>query len=390
MMIKICDELLCTGCGACSNICPMQCIQMNGNNNGFLYPNINNSECINCNKCVGTCPAKINVRDSFKNIKAYAAKYCDENIRMNSSSGGIFTALSTYIIKSGGVIFGAAFDVDFSVRHICVDNLDDLYKLRGSKYVQSTIGETYKQAKEYLDNGVFVLYTGTPCQIAGLQSFLGKNYDNLYTQDLICHGVPSPMVWKKYIEYREAKAASKTRRTFFRHKKNGWKMYSVQFIFENCTEYIQILSEDLYMRSFLRDITLRKSCYNCQFKTKFRSSDITLADFWGIDKVCPQMDDDKGTSLCIINSEKGQTLFNNIKDDIIYQEVNFEEAIKYNSAMTKSVPTNPMRNEFLTCVHDMGFEKAAYRYLRTPFTKRIMLAMKKILRVLMKINYRNK
>ena len=379
-MINIHEKAKCSGCGACRDICSVRAIDLVADDEGFLYPRINIEECIKCGKCDRICPIENRRKkaDEGNKIIAYAAQTKDEYIRQNSSSGGIFTEIATYIINNGGIVFGAAFDETFKVIHIGVDDTDNLERLRGSKYVQSEIGNTYAQVKTYLESERMVLFTGTPCQIAGLYSYLGKNYDNLYTQDIICHGVPSPMVWKKYVEFREKKAAAKLRRPFFRHKKYGWKKYSVQFQFTNGTEYIQDISDDLYMRGFLRNLCLRPSCYHCAFKSKNRAADITLADFWRIEKICPELDDDRGTSLVILHSSRGRELFDKIKDNLIYQKTDFEGAIKYNPAMTESVPVNSDRSAFMKCIKEDGFKSAEKRYLSIPFISRVRKKIKTI------------
>lgn len=378
-MVEIKDKYMCSGCGACRDICSVNAIQLIADDEGFLYPEVDIHKCVECNACNQSCPV-LNKQKVEKDISAYAVQTKDENVRVNSSSGGVFTEIAQYVLGIGGIVFGAAFDENFKVIHIGIDNADDLEKLRGSKYVQSEIGETFVQAKKYLDEDRVVLFTGTPCQIAGLYSFLKRDYDNLYTQDIICHGVPSPLVWQKYIEYREKKAASKTQRTFFRHKKYGWKMFSVRFEFSNRTEYIQTLSEDLYMRSFLRNLSLRPSCYNCAFKERMRQSDLTLADFWRVDRVFPDFDDDKGTSLVIVNSEKGHQVLNALDNRIKLRETDFEEAIRYNSAMLRSAPPNTDREEFIRCVSKNGFESASKKYLALPLKTRIKRAMEKLTR----------
>ena len=381
-MIDIKNKIDCSGCGACRDICPTKAIDLVADIEGFLYPNVNIEKCIKCGMCDRICPIK-NIRkeiyDSNK-IIAYAAQSKDEFVRQNSSSGGIFTEIASYIINNGGIVFGAAFDEKFKVIHIGVDNIDDLSKIRGSKYVQSEIGNAYIQVKSHLEFGRMVLFTGTPCQIAGLYSYLGKNYDNLYTQDIICHGVPSPMVWKKYIELREKKAASQVKKIFFRYKKYGWKTYSVRFEFANCKEYIQTIRDDLYMRGFLRNLCLRPSCYHCVFKTKNRTADITLADFWGIEKLCPKLDDDRGTSLVILHTLRGNNLFNNIGENLIYQITDLEEAIKYNSAMIESAPVNRERDDFMKHIEENGFKSVEKHYLNISFKSRAKEIIKKIIK----------
>ena len=355
----------CSGCHACASICPKSCITMKTDKDGFWYPQVNKTDCINCHLCEKVCPILSALPVSDKNAPvAYAAYNIDEKTRLESSSGGIFSLLAQKILSDGGVVFGASFNDRFEVEHIAVDPVDDLYKLRGSKYVQSRIGDSYQQAKRFLENGRTVLFTGTPCQIGGLKSFLGKEYDRLYTQDIICHGVPSPMVWQRYVKFREKKAASSTRRTFSRHKKYGWKMFSVQFEFTNCTEYIQAHSVDLYMTSFLRNWSLRPSCYDCHFKSLQRQADITLADFWGIQNVAPEMDDDKGTSLVLIHSEKGERLWDSVAEQMVFRSVSVEQAIQYNSSAVQSVAEPPNRAAFLKAIRKRDFEKTVQKYTR--------------------------
>ena len=384
-MIEISEKKKCSGCHACAAICPMQCIAMQRDEEGFLYPQVDSEKCIRCGLCESVCPViNPSVRED-KDKVAYAAYAEDENLRMQSSSGGVFTLLAEIILAKGGVVFGAAMDEEQKCIHICAHTPAELERLRGSKYVQSVIGNTFQEAEKFLKQGRPVLFTGTPCQIAGLHRYLRKEYDNLFTQDIICHGVPSPLVWEKYVKFREMTAASKTRRTFFRHKKNGWKTFCVQFEFSNCTQYVQTLSEDLYMKAFLKDLCLRPSCYACGTKGHARSSDITLADFWGVWNIAPEMDDDKGTSLVLINSPKGKVLFEEIKQGIVFKEVEWEEAVKYNSAFSKSVVLPDKREAFMETVLQQGFAKTKI-ILDEPFLKR---ALRKGYRIIKNIWLRN-
>lgn len=385
-MITISKKELCSGCHACANACPKNCIQMISDEEGFWYPQIDKKECIDCGLCEKVCPIIHKWQpDDSRNTTAMAAINLNEEIRLKSSSGGIFTLIAEEIINQGGVVFGAAFTDDFkAVHHICVDNTDDLEKLRGSKYVQSKIGNTYQEVKEYLDRGQKVLFTGTPCQIGGLYSYLRKPYDNLYTQDLICHGVPSPMVWEKHLEERERKAASTTQRMFFRHKKYGWKTYAVLFEFSNNTAYVRKFPEDSFMKAFLSNLCLRPSCYNCSFKTVNRQADITLADFWGVQYALPEMDDDKGTSIVMLHSSKGEKLFQYIKDNIKLETVNPYEIIKYNSAAIKSCEPNKKREGFIKDIKSGDFEKTVYRYTKISFVRKVRFLLGKIKRKLLK------
>ena len=318
------------------------------------------------------------------NPKAYACNNKDEAVRLESSSGGIFTLVAEQIIDCDGVVFGVGFDEDFKVVHSYIERKEELNKFRGSKYVQSKVGDTYERAKDFLEQGREVLFTGTPCQIGGLKSYLGKEYDNLFTMDNICHGVPSPKVWDKYIAYRSAEAGSAPRRIAFRLKDEGWKLFSVSFLFNNDTEYRETLRKDLYMRTFLKDVCLRHSCYACEFKTLNRESDITLADFWGIQNILPEMDDDKGTSLIFVNSDKGKTMLEKINNDIVYEEVDIDKAVSYNSAAIKSVPMNLNRDSFFQELDQLEFDKLVNKYCTDKFHIRAKRRIKSLIHVILK------
>ncbi len=377
-MQEIIDLKRCSGCSACFNICPKHCITMEPDDEGFLRPVIDNDLCVNCEMCKKVCPPLNEYKGNPKG-KAYVCINNDEDIRLQSSSGGVFSLLAEYILRLGGVVFGAAFDSDLSVHHIEISSIDELEKLRGSKYLQSRIGDTYKSAKACLEGGKPVLFTGTPCQISGLKAFLGKDYENLYTQDLICHGVPSPDVWKKYLRFREKSAGASARRTFFRHKKYGWKMFSVLLDFTNSTEYIQIFSKDLYMQGFLADLCLRPSCYNCHSKSVERESDITLADFWGIERVCPDFFDDKGTSLVLVNSAKGKRLFDEIVSQMRYKEVDIDEALNFNPAVWRSARRPKKRERFMRLVNEESFDKVVKACISRHTIRRLLGYAKRIL-----------
>lgn len=360
-MINVIDREQCTGCHACFNTCPQNCISMESDKFGFLYPVVEYGKCTDCDLCKNVCP--IIHRKKIRNEpKAYACMNRNERVRLESSSGGIFTLIAELIINKGGIVFGAKFDEDFSVVHNYAETSIDLKEYRGSKYVQSKIGESYKQAKSILKQGRQVLFTGTPCQVGGLKSYLGQDYDNLFCIDIVCHGVPSPKVWTKYVSYRENCAGAPVQRIAFRNKDEGWKRYSVSFSFENDTEYRQTLDKDLFMRAFLRNICLRPSCYACNFKTLHRESDITLADFWGIQNVLPEMDDDKGTSLVFVNSIKGEYIFNQVKDNICYKEVDINEAVSYNSAAIISVKYNPNYEYFFNELNQLPFGQLVKKF----------------------------
>lgn len=345
-MIEIIEKKHCCGCHACFNICSKNAISMVEDEKGFKYPKVDKEKCIDCGLCEKVCPILNNKKIENK-PRSYACINKDEEIRMQSTSGGIFTLLATAIINKGGVVFGACFDEEFGVHHTYCESIEDLGKYRGSKYIQSDIGLSYKKAKEFLDQGRKVLFTGTPCQIEALRSFLGKEYDNLYLQDIICHGVPSPLVWDKYKLYREEKANSKMKKMSFRSKKNTtWSSYNINMDFDNDTSYTMNHNNDVYMKAFLKHLSLRESCTDCKFKKNNRISDITLADFWGIQNIKPEMDDGKGTSLVIVNSKKGQELLDMIQDSMICEEVEFEKAISGNPSFNTTSKANSNADKF--------------------------------------------
>ena len=257
--------------------------------------------------------------------------------------------------------------------------------MRGSKYVQSCIGNTYKQAENFLREGRLVLFSGTPCQIEGLLAYLKKPYENLITQDLICHGVPSPMVWQKYIEYRRFKANQvKPKKISFRNKKDGWRRYSVSFLFENDAEYQTTAAQDPMMQIFLKNLCLRPSCYDCHFKTQVRRSDITLADFWGIERISPQMDDDKGTSLVVLQSKKGEELFKKIAHLLVLTETDVNVALSYNSAMIKSASIPSNRKVFFADILEKSFSSCHKKYCKKTLRARIKSLASKCIKIIRK------
>lgn len=363
MISKIGDK--CTGCEACANICPKGCISMVEDAEGFLFPEIDQKACVHCGLCEKTCPvlSPIPIHKTQEDVKVYALIHKDDAIRSRSSSGGAFSAIAQYVLEQGGVVFGAAFDEKFDVCHICVDDPAELYKLRGSKYVQSRIGDTYQQAKEYLKQGRLVFFTGTACQTSGLLGYLGRDYDNLITQDLICHGVPSPMAWRKYIQLRERLERSGTEHIFFRDKTYGWHNWHIAFRFQNGNEYKQNQRDDMMIAAFLQGRCSRKSCYDCPFKQKFRRADITLADYWGIDKIAPELDDDKGISSIYINSPKAQKVLDAVSDRVFLKEMDLESAVAHNMAMVESEKLNKSRGDFLRDLRRKSFDMVYGKYI---------------------------
>ena len=379
-MINITNKEECCGCHGCINICPRKCISMETDNEGFWYPKVNKNKCIECDLCKKVCPI-INIQQKHnKEITAYACKNKDDKVRETSSSGGVFALLCENVINEGGVVFGAAFDKEFNVRHTYAETLDECIKFRGSKYVQSKIGDTYKKAKEFLDKGRIVLFSGTPCQIAGLDTYLIKNYKNLILVDIACHGVPSPLVYKSYINTLEKKNRSKIKEISFRDKSTGWKDYSVSFGFENGKKLKQFRTDNTYMNGYLKDIFLRPSCYTCKFKKPVTSADLTLADYWGVQNIHPEFDDDKGISLILINSKKGQDLLNTLTNKLEIIHTNLEYATKCNPVIIKASNYNKEREDFFNKFLVENVIKDIKRYTKLPIILVIKIKISRIIK----------
>lgn len=361
-MIASSEKEMCTGCFACASACPMNCIIMKEDKEGFFYPSINTEKCIECGVCKEVCPAIVS-KDYSGNSVAYAAINKNLEQRLASSSGGIFILLAESVIAQNGVVFGAKLDDRFQVVHCYAEDLKGVKEFQGSKYVQSKIGNTYIEARQFLEEGKIVLYSGTPCQIEGLKTYLGKEYDNLISIDIICHGVPSPKVWRKYVEF-QSQQLGEIKKVSFRNKSNGWKDFLIRLEFLNGTIYNQKISKDFYMRAFLQNVSLRPSCGKCQYKKLHRTSDITLADFWGVVNLFPEMDDDKGTSAVIIHSIKGQEVFEALKEKILFEQVKVEQIAYYNPAMIESVKVSKYRKKYFANLDELCFDMLSDKYTK--------------------------
>lgn len=336
-MIEIVEKSDCVGCEACVQRCPKQCIVMKEDAEGFLYPQIDIEKCIDCGLCERVCPV-INQGEPRKPLVAYAAKNQDESVRLSSSSGGVFTALAEYVIAQGGVVFGARFDESWNVVHDYVETIEGLSAFRGAKYVQSRIGQSFLRAETFLKQGRMVLFSGLPCQITGLKKFLRKDYDNLITVELFCHGVPSPMVWKRFLEEEVAIPHIRLKSISFRDKVSGWKNYSFFYSQEDANG-VQLhrmpFAKNLFMRGFLADLYLRPSCYHCPAKQFKSGSDLTIGDYWGVKLAHPELDDDKGVSAVLVNTDRGAAILQAVQQVSLYAST-FENVVKCNPALMKS------------------------------------------------------
>ena len=368
-MIEIINKKDCCGCHACATVCAKHSITMQADEEGFLYPVVDKGTCVECGLCEKVCPI-INQNDSRKPLKVYAAKNQNEEVRKQSSSGGIFTLLAEAVIAENGVVFGARFDESWNVVHSWTDTIEDLDFFRGSKYVQSTIGSTYKEAREFLQQGRKVLFSGTPCQIAGLKRYLRKEYENLLTVDVVCHGVPSPLVWRRYLDDMRSSLSLKYNVVegthfspiitdiSFRDKKNGWKKYCFRLryivpsvnaastsVVEEEYEFLQPFTENDFMKGFLRNIYLRPSCYACSARSGKSGSDISIADFWGVQNFYPEFDDDKGIGLILINSDKGEEVYRGVCTQSVL--ATYEQGLANNPSIEHSAAVPQQRNLFV-------------------------------------------
>lgn len=335
-MIEIKLDKNCCGCEACVNICPKQCIEMQAKSDGFLYPIVDKEKCINCHLCELVCP-ELKRHKAKHPIKCYAARSNSKNILSKSSSGGIFSELALSIINSGGVVFGARFNSEWELIHDYTDRTDNLDQFRGSKYVQSRINHSYKEVKNFLINNRKVLFCGTPCQIAGLKNYLRKEYDNLILVDLICHGVPSPLIFRNYLDEIINENDCSIKNILFRDKHYGWKNFSFTIESKSNSSHNDIImrhpimtDSDIFMKLFLNNYILRPSCYTCKFKQNKSGADISLGDLWGVSKF-NIMDDDLGISLILLQTNKGISEFSKL--NIFSKELRYNDILGSNPAI---------------------------------------------------------
>lgn len=343
------DKNKCTGCGSCSLICPNNCISMKEDEEGFRYPFVSKERCIDCGLCDARCPINNQLLGGERK-EAFAAKNKSITDRVNSSSGGVFSKLAETVVMMGGVVCAAKYNEDYKVVHDVISIKEDIKLLIGAKYSQSVSEICFEEIRVRLNKGQFVMFVGTPCQTAGLQSFLHKTYDNLFLVDFICHGVPSPLVWGKYLNERRKKDANNSGISGInlRSKVTGWSNcnYSVEINYNNGKKYQKHKNEDWYLLGFIYNLFLRPSCANCHFKGFDRIADITLGDYWGVWDQVPEFDDDKGVSLVFIHSDKGYEMWKRMIDDFEVRQVERELAVINNVSMLESSKPHDNRELF--------------------------------------------
>ena len=354
----------CCGCGACVQTCPKKAITMQKDSDGFLFPEIDATLCVDCGLCAKVCPINTNTQDTlvFNQAQyAVAAVHKNKNIAKESSSGGAFTAIAqAFADDSDCVFFGAEMFDDFSVQHRKASSIEELSAFRKSKYIPSNIANTFVEAKAFLKEGKHVLFSGTPCQIAGLKLFVGEKLsEKLFTIDFSCHGVGSPNVWKKYIADLEKKYASKVVKFDFRAKAKSFAMYSSQssrIVFDNEREIVRF--KDPWFKTFVSALFKRSSCKDCPFSQQQRVSDATIADFWGIERISKKWNSGKGVSLILLNTSKARDLFEKIADVADVEKFPFEECLKYNIPLREKVVPHPKAERFQKLLQEMDFETA--------------------------------
>lgn len=369
-MKEIIEKSKCCGCNACGDVCPKGAITFQNDKEGFWYPVIDQTLCVDCGLCQKICPVLTKADNVIRYDEplVYAAYTKDEAIRIDSTSGGIHSMLALAMYEKNAYIGGAIYNKDHTVRHIVSPDRQLLPAIRSSKYLQSSMEGVYKEVRELLKAGEKVFFCGTPCQVQGLYKFLRKEYDNLTTCDFICRGVNSPKVFLSYMDMLEKQYGSKATEIKFKNKKWGWHNFSLRVNFENGKEYCKDRWHDLFFIGYLQSGNFaRPSCYQCTFKGFPQKADITLADFWGIEKIDPSMDQDRGTSLVMINSDKGKELFDAIKDKINWRQFTMRDAAAGNPALNSSLTsTSPDRDAFFDALGKMPFDKVAKMFFPLP------------------------
>ena len=363
-MIKINNPIDCCGCTACKSICPKNCITMKIDREGFRYPIVDYDNCINCGLCERVCPIKNKTEGQDLGI-AYAVRNIDSKVLESSAAGGTFTAISKAIFRINGLVAGVKYTESMEVKHFLANSMKEAEPFRGSKYVQSDLGSIFEEIKYQLDKGKVVCFSGTPCQISGIKGFLCKDYDNLICIDVVCKGVATPIILKKYIELNEKKYGKQIVNLSFRTKDYGYHMSTTKIEFEN-GDYILSSGEfNAMMGLFIQNLCLRPSCHECRFKSRKRQSDITIFDCWSYKKLTGKLDDDKGYTSVWIHSEKGKELFERMKNDIVFSELNLDEIIEADGNMVeKSISPHPNRDKYFDTLISQGLVKAAKKYAK--------------------------
>ena len=379
-MIKT-DYIKCTGCGACLQSCPKKCITWCRGEFGFKYPSVDRDICIDCGLCERVCPIEKHTAE-IKSQNVYAVVNKDSQVLKRSTSGGAFSAIASKVLKDNGVVYGCIMGNSFKVKHVRIEKESQLGKLRGSKYVQSDTENTFNSVKSDLLNGIKVLYSGTPCQIDGLISFLGKKYDNLITVDIVCHGVGSQAYFNKFVDQFKKHCPSVERIEFRNKRFVGWSCGGVvvKHDSQGSKKVLPFYNyENYYYSYFLSGEIFRKSCYSCKYANTNRVADITLGDFWGIEKICPSFDSKDGCSLVIINTPNGEKVLNSIADNMRLINLDIESAKKNNAQLTKPFESKSSRSERLNEFNTLSGEEIQSRYMKSHAKSRVKGRLKTLI-----------
>lgn len=361
-MIKITNRAHCCGCSVCASVCPVSCIRMVTDFEGFFYPQVDVDRCVECGLCEQVCSFRlITAEESTTSVRAYAAKSTDDELRLVSSSGGVFTELSKSVISMDGVVYGVAMRADFRTCSFQrIEQLDGLAPLRGSKYIQADACGVYEKVERDLKDGRNVLFSGTPCQANGLRDYLNGDYPRLLVVDCICHGVPSAKLWTANIEDVEHRCGGKTKSVSFRNKAVGWRQFGIKMRV-GLYDVFETVDHSSYLQLFLQNYCLRPSCYECKAKIR-RLSDITIADFWGIESILPDMNDDIGLSLIIVRTNTGATALRDASNRLVTRDVDYNDAVRYNIAEYSSVARPHERDSFYYDLDTLSFREVVKRY----------------------------
>lgn len=368
-MIEIKDKQDCCGCTACAAICQKDCITMKEDKEGFLYPNVDETKCVDCGACERTCPIlNVKKKQPFQQ-KAYIVQNKDESVLRESTAGGAFTAIAKYVLQNDGVVFGVELNKNIVAQYIYITKIADIYKFRNSKYVQSLLGGgVLCKVKSFLKQGKTVCFSGTPCQIEGLKSYLKKDYENLITVDVACRAVPSPMIFRKYVELQEQVMADEIKTVRFRDKYYGYKYSTMNVITDrNHGNYHQGVESDPWLRAFFSNICDRPSCHNCRFRNQYRVSDFTIWDCFHVGRFSKELDNDKGATRVLVHTEKGREIFENIKEDFFYVEVSPEAAVAGAKEMRESVKPDERRQAFFEDANTMSGKQLFQKYFPVTF-----------------------
>ena len=379
--IDIDDKYSCCGCGACEAGCPVGAIALDTDEEGFLYPSIDAARCVECGKCLKLCAFRADRENPYPHgdtraVRAYAVRHTDETVRAKSRSGGIFTALTDATLRNGGVVYGFAMDGVLRARHARAEDAAGRDAMRGSKYIESDARGVFPIVEADLKAGREVLFSGTSCQVAGLRSYLGSAYENLLCVDIVCHGVPSPKVWADYVAWMERRRSAKCTAADFRDKgRFGWMAHKDTLYFGDGTDHV---SGEVFTRLFYAHLILRRSCFVCPYKALEHPGDITIGDYWHCEEVAPELNDDKGLSLVLVNTQGGAEAFEAVKPALIWKTTDIEKSMQ--QPLRAPFPEPADRQEFWDRYRAWDFERIARKYGTRPLSERVKGKLKQALK----------